>query len=395
MAVDGAGNVYIADRGNHVVRRVSNSGIISTFAGTGTSGYSGNGGAANLARLNAPFAVATDAAGNVYIADNGNNTIRVVNAAGIIRNYAGNGVAGYSGNGDTAHLGSLNGPQGIALDQVGNLYIADAVNNVIRMVAAGTRIMSTYAGNGTLGNGGNGGSATAASLYTPSGVATDAFGNLYIADQLNHVIRRVVASTGTIHVFAGTGAAGNSGDGGSALGAAMRFPSGVSVDGAGNVYIADQGNNNVRMVNTSGVISHVAGTSTNGYSGNGGLAVSAQLASPKSVYADGWGRVYIADFANHVIRVISSVSSVPTVAGSDALHIVPNPSNGIFTISLAAAAVRTTIAVVDMTGRVVCTASITDGVRTADLNLTHLPRGNYVVKVVSERSTEFAKVVLE
>ncbi len=179
IAVDGAGNIYIADRGNNVVRKVNTAGVISTFAGTGTAGYSGNGGPAALANLNMPSAVTTDAAGNVYIADNGNNTVRVVNTTGTIRNFAGNGAPGNSGNGDTAHLGSLNGPLGLAFDQAGNLYIADAVNNSIRMVSAGTHLLSTVAGTGLQGNSGDGGAATAATLYAPASVATDALGNVY------------------------------------------------------------------------------------------------------------------------------------------------------------------------------------------------------------------------
>jgi trimeric autotransporter adhesin len=392
VAVDGAGNVYIADKGNNVVRKVSTAGIITTFAGTGTEGYSGNGGLAILAKLNAPSAVATDGAGNVYIADNGNSTVRVVNTLGIIRNYAGSGTAGYAGNGDTATHGMLNDPQGMAIDASGNMYIADAGNHVIRKVAAGTHIMTTFAGTGTLGYTGNGGAATAARLFNPTGVAMDASGNLYIADFFNNAVRKVSVS-GTISAFAGTGAAGNSGDGSAAAAATMSLPASVSVDMSGNVYIADQGNNNIRMVNAAGTITHVAGASINGFSGDGGFATTARLGSPKCVYADGWGHVYIADYNNHVVRRISSTAGVNDLSNDEVISVYPNPSTGNFTVSLPASVRDAIVTVTDMTGRIAVTQKVSGS--NGGLNLTALVPGNYLIHVTTGENEFTSMIAIE
>jgi trimeric autotransporter adhesin len=390
VAVDGAGNIYIADQGNNVVRRISFAGVISTFAGTGTAGYSGNGGQASLAQLNQPVAVATDAAGNVYISDMGNSTVRIVNTLGIISNYAGNGTAGYTGNGGNANLAQLNNPVGIALDAAGNLYIADALNNVIRKVEAGTQFMTTYAGSGAQGNSGDGGPAAMAKMYAPSSVAVDVSGNVYIADQLNNTIRKVSAATGLISNFAGNGAAGNSGDGGLAVAAGLRYPSSVSVDGAGNVYIADQGNYNIRMVTTDGMIHHVAGASTNGYDGDGGLAATAKMGAPKAVYVDGWSRIYIADNNNHAIRVITATSGTPSLENNRQLSIYPNPANGRVMISLPAGAGEGTVSVSDILGNIVATS--TASANLSVLNTASWAKGNYMVRVITERGSYTGKL---
>ncbi len=393
VAVDGAGNVYIADRGNHVVRRVDNAGIISTFAGTGAAGFSGNGGNATAAKLNMPTSVATDAAGNVYISDMGNNRVRRVNPSGIITNFAGNGVATYSGDADSAHLASINGPEGLAVDASSNVLIADAGNHVIRRVST-SGIISTVAGSGLIGNSGDGGPATAARMYSPSGVATDAAGNIYIADVINNKIRRV-SSSGIISTFAGTGAAGNSGNGGAATAANLRFPSGVSVDGIGNIYIADQGNYNVRIVNASGVISNYAGVSTSGYDGDGGLATIAKLGSPKNVYVDGWGRVYIADNTNHVVRLVASTASTSMVSPLQQLLIFPNPTSGSFTISLPSANASAHITVSDITGKVVFQKQVGYSISNIQVDLSEVAPGSYIITVASENKVYTSNLVIE
>jgi sugar lactone lactonase YvrE len=390
MAVDGAGNMYVADYDNNVVRKIDASGTISTFAGIGTAGYSGNGGAAILAKLRHPVAVAADAAGNIYIADNENNVVRVVNAAGIISNFAGNGIAGYVGDGDTSHLGSLNGPAGLAFDAAGNMYIADASNNVIRMVAVGTHILSTFAGNGSIGNSGDGGLATAAQLFSPSGVAVNTAGDVYIADILNNKVRKVAAATGIISTFAGTGAAGNSGDGGMAAAATMKFPSSVALDMGGNVYITDQGNNNVRIVNSAGIINHFAGQSTSGYDGDGGLAANAKLASPRAVYVDGWNRIYIVDYNNHVIRNITATASVAVTGSNGVLSVYPNPSTGMVYLNTAAIKGVAAITVTDITGRIVLSTATLPSIQ-----LGHLADGVYTISVVAADGKHTARVLLQ
>jgi trimeric autotransporter adhesin len=217
-------------------------------AGTGSSGYSGDGGQATSAALNSPYGVAVDASGNIYIADTYNYRIRIVTkSTGIISTVAGTGSYGYSGDGGQATSAALDYPCGVAVDASGNIYIADTYNYRIRMVTKSTGIISTVAGTGSYGYSGDGGQATSAALNSPYGVAVDASGNIYIADTYNYRIRIVTKSTGIISTVAGTGSYGYSGDGGQATSAALRSPYGVAVDASGNIYIADTYNHRIRM----------------------------------------------------------------------------------------------------------------------------------------------------
>jgi len=310
VAVDASGNVYIVDSYNNCIRKVTTgTGIISTIAGNGTAGYAGDGGAATSAELNNPTGVAVDALGNVYIADFNNNRIRMVAAGtGIITTIAGNGTAGYSGDEGAATSAelNLNPPGEVAIDASGNVYIADAGNSRIRKVSASTGIISTIAGNGTVGYSGDGGAATSAELTYPDGVAIDASGNVYIADVENNVIRKVTAGTGIISTIAGNSTSGYSGDGGAASLAELNNPVGVAVDASGNVYIGDYENNVIRKVAVgTGIISTIAGNGTAGYSGDGGTATAAELNSPAGVAIDASGNVYIADQFSNRIRKLS------------------------------------------------------------------------------------------
>lgn len=326
-AVDSNGNVYVADDQVCVIREVTGSnGNINTVAGNGTCGYSGDGGAATSAELHFPNGIAVDSAGNLYIADTSNNRIRKVTAStGDISTFAGDGTAGYSGDGGSASSAELNGPSGVAVDFGGNVYIADAGNYRIRKVTASTGDISTVAGDGTEGTSGDGGSATSAELTALSGVTVDSGGNLYIAgyepfrscrlcvmEYLDSAVREVVASTGTINTFAGDYSEGYSGDGGSATSAELNGPSGLAVDPGGNVYIADMGNNVIREVTAStGVINTIAGEGTAGYSGDGGLATSAEFDEPDAVAVDAAGNIYIADQYNERLRTVAAGSSLP------------------------------------------------------------------------------------
>ena len=311
MALDRAGNLYIAEWNNHRIRKVNSAGVISTVAGTGTAGFSGDGGAATSAQLNYPIGVALDGAGNLYIADRFNHRIRKVDAAGVISTVAGDGTqdndgfGGFGGDGGAATAARLNLPAGVAVDGSGNLYISDWGNHRIRKVDA-EGVISTVAGSGRSGFGmggysGDGGVAVAARLNTPIGVAVDGSGNLYIADSNNYRIRKVDAA-GVISSVAGTGRADFSGDGGPATEAYLRGPTGVALDRAGNLYIADWGNHRIRKVDSAGVISTVAGDGTRGAGGDGGPASAAQLNDPTGVALDRAGNLYIADWGNQRIR---------------------------------------------------------------------------------------------
>ena len=316
VAVDSKGNLYIADRENHRIRRVDGAGTITTVAGTGERGYSHseNGGPAVAARLNLPWDLAVDEAGNLYIADTRNRRIRRVDVAGRITTVAGNGGVGFGEGGGPAVRQSLNYPVDVAVDGAGNLYIADSDQHRIHRVDA-SGIITTVAGNGEGGFSGDGGPAVRARLASPNGVAADGAGNLYIADRLNQRIRRVDA-TGTITTVAGIGWSGYSGNGGPALEVRLRLPSGVAVDGAGNLYIADSGNHRIRRVDPRGTITTAAGIGKSGYSGDGGPAAGAWLHTPEGLAVDKTGNLYIADSGNHRIRRVGATGTITTVAGS-------------------------------------------------------------------------------
>ena len=257
-AADSAGNVYIADTDNHRVRKVAADGTITTFAGTGTGGFSGDGGAATSAKLSYPGGVAVDSGGNVYIADTGNARVREVTTGGTISTVAGGGFL-FLGDGGPATSATLNYPTRLAFDLSGNLLIADSVNHRIRRVTWSDGKINTVAGTGTSGSSGDGAAATSAQLSYPTGIAVDSSGNVYVADTNNHKVRRFTIG-GTISTFAGTGTLGFAGDGGAATAAQLNYPGGVAVDAAGNVFIADTSNNRVRRVDPTNVITTIAGT---------------------------------------------------------------------------------------------------------------------------------------
>jgi len=304
VALDAAGNLYITDLTNNRVRIVGTNGIIATMAGNGTGAYSGDGGPATNAKLFYPYGLVMDALGNLYIADQNNNRIRVVGTNGIIATVAGSFGAGYYGDGGAATNARLYYPRGVALDAAGNLYIADQYDNRIREVAT-NGIIFTVAGNGTLAFGGDGGAATKASLYHPSGVALDALGNLYVADTLNNRIRKV-GTDGIIATVAGNGSGAYAGDGGPATNASLSSPIGVALDDAGNLYVADSGNNLIRKVASNGIITTVAGNGNAAYGGDGSPANHASLNGPSGLVLDACGSLYIADTANNRIRKVAT-----------------------------------------------------------------------------------------
>ena len=304
VCTDNAGNLYITDHNNHVVRKVDPAGIITKYAGTGVLGYSGDGGLASAAELGYPYGVCSDANDNIYITDQFSQVVRKVNSAGVITTIAGNGSFVYSGDGGPAINAGLLSPSGICADKNGNIYIADFFASVIRKVnAAG--IISTVAGSGTGGFFGDGGPATSAQLMSCTGVAVDGDGNIFIADMGNNRIRKVDPA-GIISTFAGAYALGYSGDGGPASAAEFRWPYLVYVDPQGIVYISDTGNGVLRMVDKAGTITTIAGNGTLGYSGDGGPPLSAQMTATGGISIDNAGNIYITDGGVAVIRKISA-----------------------------------------------------------------------------------------
>ena len=299
--------------------------IISTIAGNGVASYTGDGGQATLAGLNNPSGIAFDnSSGNMYIADASNHVVRMVTPAGVITTIAGTGTAGYTGDGGAPSSATLNSPTALAIDNNSNIYICDAGNNVVRKIS-GAGIISTYAGNGTPGNTGDGGLATAAQLYDPIGIVYDYYNSvIFICDDQNHNVRQVNAS-GIISTVAGTGTAGYSGDGGPATSAQLHFPSGITVDFSGNLFIADRINYCIRFVNTStGNISTFAGVQSSGcgYSGDGGLATSATLCNPSGVYYNTFSELYITDSGNSNVRKVNTSNIISTVTGFSGIGIV-------------------------------------------------------------------------
>jgi hypothetical protein len=337
---DGSGNVMAVAYLNGIGQGSAVAvlpGVITTIAGNfaAGSGYSGDGGPATAAQLSNPHGTAIDAVGNIYIADNSNHVIRRVDAATkIITTVAGNNSAGYSGDGGLATSAQLNAPTTVAVDGAGNLYISDNHNNVIRRVDAATQIITTVAGQGppVPGNyGGDNGPATSAQLNGPRGIALDASGNLYIGDFNNNVVRRVDAVTQIITTVAGNNTAGYSGDNGLATSAQLWGPWGVSVDSLGNLYIADLNNNVIRKVDTTQIITTVAGNNAAGpgYGGDGGPATSAQLNGPRAANVDAAGNLYISEPQNNVIRKVDAGTGIINpVAGNHALAIGYSGDNG-------------------------------------------------------------------
>jgi len=383
-------NVYIADQANHVIRMVNAGGTINTYAGKNMAGYSGDGGPADSCLFNRPFGIALDASENLYIADYVDNVVRKIDNSGIITTIAGNDTGGYSGDYGLAVNAKLLYPYAVAADNFGNIFIADAGNNVIRKVTAAGFIY-TYAGNGFgagmgLGHGsysGDGGAAVSATLNCPKGVAVDVTGNVYIADSRNNVIRKVNTS-GIISTLAGDGLPGYSGNGGSATAAQLNFPSSVATDGNYNVYFTDEANNVVRMVTDSGVISTIAGNGSGGFSGDGGPATAGELNSPYGVTIDGAGLIYIADAGNNRIRVVGNytVNAVKSItSGSLAVNIFPNPSSGSFTIEVPCTGNDAVITITDVLGRQVETRNADNGSQKSTAVFSNYAAGNYFIKV--------------
>ena len=334
VIVDNTGNIIFCDEANYRIRKINTSGIITTIAGTGIYGFSGDGGQATAAQFFNPEAIVSDGAGNLFIADRDNNRIRKINTSGIISTIAGNGTAGFSGDGGPATAAELYSPIGVATDTAGNVFIADGKNAIRKVSSAG--IITTVAGmGGVFGFSGDGGPATAAKITVPGSVSVDAAGNIYFTDIFNNRVRKVDAS-GVISTVVGTGVAGYSGNGVPATAATLNLPSRVVADSSGNLLIADDHNNVVRFVNTSGIIYTIAGDTVAGYTGDGGQATAAELTYPTGVAVDAAHNLYIADQNNNVLRKVGNIAALiipETGVANRYITLFPNPNKGVFTVN--------------------------------------------------------------
>ncbi len=313
LTFDSAGNLYVADSGNNCVRKIDPSGMIATVAGSRVRGFAGDGGSALEARLNMPVALALGTDGTIFIADAGNNRVRAVDPQGVIRTVAGGGI----GDGGDPRQAVLNLPYGVAVDAQGRLYIADTQHHRIRRMRLDEENprIETIAGTGVSGFNGDDRPAVEAQLNFPRGLAVDAAGNLYVADMFNHRVRRITPE-GVITTVAGSGRAGFSGDGDLATRAELRFPLAIAVDAEGRLYIADAGNNRVRRVDLDGTITTIAGTGKRGFEGDDGPAIAAALDTPAALAFDKDGHLLIADMGNHRLRRVDlSTGTIVTIAG--------------------------------------------------------------------------------
>ena len=305
VGFDPGGNLYFSDTFNHRIRRVdARTGVISTRAGSGEAGYSGDGGPAVHARLNEPYGIAVDRAANVYIADRHNHCVRRVDgASGVITTVAGNGAAGFAGDGGPASRAGMVEPNGLALDPAQRrLFIADVADHRVRVVDLATGIISTFAGTGEAQHSGDGGPAAAAAVFGARAVKVAADGTVYILERQGSTLRAVDPRTGIITVFAGTGARGYGGDGGPAKDAVFDAPKEFALDPGGDILIVDTENHAIRRIYaTSGMVETIAGGRKRG-EGDGGPAISAGLGRPHGAVVGPDGAIYIGDTENHRIR---------------------------------------------------------------------------------------------
>ena len=319
IVFDATGNLYFAETGNHIIRKVDSVGNITIIAGTGTQGFSGDLGPATSAALDSPQGLALDTASNLYIADTHNQRIRKLNlTTGVITTIAGS-TSGFSGDGVSALSAQLSLPTALALDSSGNLYIADTGNHRIRKLNLTTTIITTIAGSGTQGYSGDTGPATSAAIDSPTGIALDASSNLYLADTHNHRIREINANTGVITTIAGTGSPGFSGDTTSATAANLALPHGLTSDSAGNLYLADTANHRIRRIDaTTGIITTVVGDGTQGFAGDNGPPTAASLDSPTATTLSPASNLTLSDTGNQRIRQVvtqPTSTSITTIAG--------------------------------------------------------------------------------
>jgi trimeric autotransporter adhesin len=397
MGIDTAGNVYSANSTSECISKISTSGILTIVAGIGgVSGFSGDGGQATAAELNGPNEVTFDIHGNMYIVERYNNDVRMVNTSGIISTVAGNGSGTWSGDGAAATAAGINDPGGVAVDNKGNIYIAEYGSSVIRKVNT-SGIISTIAGqSGNPGYNGDGIAATAAQINYAIGVAADTIGNVYIGDNYNNRVR-IINTSGIINTLAGNGTAAYSGDGGPATAAEVNWPDHLFIDQYQNLYITDVLNGRIRMVTTSGIISTVAGNGVEGYSGDSGPATSAELDNPSGVVVSLSGNVFIDDEINNRVREIKNYLGVGIneINNTTGLYIFPNPADQTLSVSIGRNFTSGILTITDITGKCIVHQQINTPQTNLQLDVSNFASGMYFIQIQNEGEQYIGKFIKE
>jgi type IX secretion system substrate protein len=405
LVVDASGNIIACDMECSSIRKINTAGILSTIVGAMGRGVMGDGGPATAAAVDWPHYIIKDGAGNLYFTEDGQD-VRKINTAGIISLVGGDGSSpGPVNDGGMATATYIGSPQGLAIDGGGNIYVCDYTYGRVRKIdPAG--IITTFAGSGapghTSGYSGDGGPATAAKFNDPIAVAIDASGNTYIADMISHVIRKVNTS-GIISTIAGNGTQGFAGDGGPATAALLNYPSDLKFDSHGNLFIADKGNERIRVINTSGIISTYAGCGLSGFSGDGGAATAAKLASPTGIAFDAAGNLYIADDSNSAVRKVvpnTALSIGQATATTQKFSLFPNPNTGSFTLqsNLSTSANNNlTFEVTNLLGQVVYknTLETNAGNISQQIKVDGIPNGVYLLRINGEGENDVLRFTIE
>jgi len=381
IAVDTNGNIYVVDRGNHYIRKITPVGVVTTLAGSGATGNAD--GIGTAASFNNPIAIAVDATGNVYVADTSNHRIRKITPSGVVTTIAGSTSGFVNGTGTAAKFSF---PQGIAVDNTGNIFVGDRDNLRIRKIDA-TGVVTTFAGSGTYAT--TNGAGTSASFQTIFGMTIDNSGNIYVSQNDNHVIRKITPSA-VVTTFAGT--AGSTGSAnGTGTTANFNVPCGLACDASGNIYVADRNNHTIRKITPAGEVTTFAGiTGASGF--NDGSITTAKFQSPLGVGVNTSGIVYVGDTGNNTIRKIAEASlSSEDFEATTKVSVYPNPSNGVFNLE---AQNNATVTVFDMLGKQIVTQKITVG--TATVNLSSFTAGIYFSKITTENNqTQTVKLIKE